>query len=368
MGYYGGAGARKVATIGPLGVAAAGAAAVPDRHDDGPRRLRQLGRVRVVDTCPPTPSRGSTSPRLVRTDTGGDSHILFVVRDDEGALRPALPDLGHDLAGLQPLRRQQPLHGRAGTAAPTRSATTGRLRREVRRAPRFVFNAEYPMVRWLERNGYDVSYFAGIDTDAAARSSWSTRPSSPWATTSTGRRAQRANVEAARDAGMQPRLLQRQRGLLEDALGEQHRRYGYALPDAGLLQGDARQREDRSHPTWTGTWRDPRFSPPADGGTAGERADRARCSRSTPTATIRCTVPADYGRFGSGGTPPWPRCCPGRWRRSPNGTLGHEWDEDVDNGFRPAGLIRLSETTIDVDELPASTTATPTRRARRRTR
>ena len=30
-----------------------------------------------------------------------------------------------------------------------------------------------------------------------------------------------------------------------------------------------------------------------------------------------------------------------------NGMLGHEWDEDLDNGFRPAGLIRLSETTID---------------------
>ena len=27
--------------------------------------------------------------------------------------------------------------------------------------------------------------------------------------------------------------------------------------------------------------------------------------------------------------------------------LGHEWDEDLDNGFRPPGLFRLSETTID---------------------
>ena len=26
-------------------------------------------------------------------------------------------------------------------------------------------NAEYPMVRWLERNGYSVSYFTGVDTD-----------------------------------------------------------------------------------------------------------------------------------------------------------------------------------------------------------
>lgn len=29
------------------------------------------------------------------------------------------------------------------------------------------------------------------------------------------------------------------------------------------------------------------------------------------------------------------------------GILGHEWDEDIDNGFRPAGLQRLSETTVD---------------------
>lgn len=29
------------------------------------------------------------------------------------------------------------------------------------------------------------------------------------------------------------------------------------------------------------------------------------------------------------------------------GLLGHEWDEDIDNGFRPAGLVRLSSTTID---------------------
>ena len=29
------------------------------------------------------------------------------------------------------------------------------------------------------------------------------------------------------------------------------------------------------------------------------------------------------------------------------GILGHEWDEDLDNGFRPAGIIHLSETTVD---------------------
>src|SRR5438105_2358223 len=34
----------------------------------------------------------------------------------------------------------------------------------------------------------------------------------------------------------------------------------------------------------------------------------------------------------------------------PQGTLGYEWDEDLDNGFRPAGLTRLSATTLSVPE------------------
>jgi hypothetical protein len=29
----------------------------------------------------------------------------------------------------------------------------------------FVWYAEYPMVRFLEQNGYDVSYFSGLDSD-----------------------------------------------------------------------------------------------------------------------------------------------------------------------------------------------------------
>jgi hypothetical protein len=35
-----------------------------------------------------------------------------------------------------------------------------------------------------------------------------------------------------------------------------------------------------------------------------------------------------------------------------NGMLGHEWDEDLDNGFRPAGLIRLSETKMSGVQYP----------------
>ena len=29
----------------------------------------------------------------------------------------------------------------------------------------FLFNAEYPMIRFLEANGYNVKYWSGVDTD-----------------------------------------------------------------------------------------------------------------------------------------------------------------------------------------------------------
>ncbi len=41
---------------------------------------------------------------------------------------------------------------------------------------------------------------------------------------------------------------------------------------------------------------------------------------------------------------------PGTTATLTNGTLGYEWDEDRDNGFRPAGLVRLSSTTVAASE------------------
>ena len=40
----------------------------------------------------------------------------------------------------------------------------------------------------------------------------------------------------------------------------------------------------------------------------------------------------------------------------PDETLGYEWDEDLDNGFRPPGLVRLSTTTHQRRRSASSTT------------
>ena len=99
---------------------------------------------------------------------------------------------------------------------------------------------------------------------AAART---TRSSCRSATTSTGRATARQRRGGPRRR-RQPRVLQRQRGLLEDPLGE---RASTARTRPTARWSPTRRRtpthEDRSdRRPWTGTWRDPRFSPPADGG------------------------------------------------------------------------------------------------------
>ena len=125
------------------------------------------------------------------------------------------------------------------------------------------------MIRFLEANGYDVSYTsqADVDRDGSLLQNHKVVHLQRPRRVLVGRAARQRRGGPRRRR--EPRLLQRQRGVLEDALGAEHRRLEHALPHPHHLQGDAlRQRpvDPQDPPTWTGTWRDPRFSPPADGG------------------------------------------------------------------------------------------------------
>ena len=137
-----------------------------------------------------------------RTDgPAGASHIVFVVRDDErqSDLLFQTSDTtwqAYNAYGGNSLYAGSPA-GRAYKVSYNRPFTT----RDTR--PRdWLFNAEYPMVRWLEANGYDVSYTTGVDTDRRGaellehKAFLSVGHDEYWSG------AQRANVEAARAAGV----------------------------------------------------------------------------------------------------------------------------------------------------------------------
>ena len=250
MGYYGGMGARKVATIQPT-------ASLPQTQPacltDGPpaSSTAATGRSPPPGRCRRGVGHLLRQTRCGTTDTGRrEPHLLRRARRRR-PLGPAVPDVRHDLAGLQQLRRQQPVFRQCSR----RPRVQGQLQPAVqhaRHAESFVFNAEYPMVRWLEANGYDVSYFTGVDSDRRRRprSRAQGLPVGRPRRVLVGRAADQRRGGAQRRR--QPGVLQRQRNVLEDALGKQHRRHEHAVPHAGQLQGDARERQDRSEPAVDG--------------------------------------------------------------------------------------------------------------------
>ena len=339
LGYYGGDGARKVATVQP-------SAALPQTQPacltDAATGLVDCGNWAVSASwaVPADAVSGIyfARARARRRARRREPHRLHRPRRRR-RLRPAVPDLGHDLAGLQPVRRQQPLRRAPRPAAPTRSATTGRSRPAARR-PRT--GSSTPSTRWSAGSSATATTSAtspaSTPTAAAPRSS-STRPSSRSATTSTGPAGQRANVEAARDAGVNLAFFSGNEVFWKTRWENSIDGSGTAAPHARLLQGDAR-RTPRSTRCPT--------SGPAPGAT--------RASAHPPTAaepenaltgtifTVNCGTARDRGarrptaRCASGATPTHRRrSAPGETATLAADTLGYEWDEDLDNGVAARG-------------------------------
>ena len=157
--------------------------------------------------------------KLVRTDTGGASHIAFVVRDDSSTsdLFFQTSDTtwqAYNSYGGNSLYVGSPA-GRAYKVSYNRPFNT----RDGSTSYDWLFSAEYPMIRWLEANGYNVSYTTGVDTDRRGNLLTNHKVFLSVGHDEYWSGAQRANVESARNAGVTSGVLQRQRSLLEDALG-----------------------------------------------------------------------------------------------------------------------------------------------------
>ena len=133
-----------------------------------------------------------------RLDGGQSNHTVFVVR------RPGPSDIlvqtsemtshAYNRFGGNSLYFGGPV-GRAYKVSYNRPFNNGETESNF-------FNAEVALLRWLERNGYDVSYCGGIDVhrDPAVFQGRRIFVSSGHDEYVTG--PQRANVEAARDAGV----------------------------------------------------------------------------------------------------------------------------------------------------------------------
>ncbi len=351
MGYYGGLGARLVATINPK---AALANDQPDPITDFNTGLVDAGNWRVSASwnVPQSAVSGVYIAKLVRQDgVFGESHIIFVVRDDNGHSDLLLQTSdttwvaynnydGSSLYGNNFLP-----YGRAYEVSYNRPFTT-----RDRANSTFFFGAEYPMIRFLEANGYDVSYSSGIDTDRRGAELLEHKVFVTVGHDEYWSGQQRANVEAARDAGVNLAFFSGNDMFWKTRWDNSID--GSNTPYTTLVSYKETHDNAKTDPmpgVWTGTWRDPRFSPPADGGrpenalsgtlftvngdgsigtsiTVGAAEGKMRFWRNTSVANLTGNQKATLGDY----------------------VLGYEWNEDIDNGFRPAGLFDLSSTTVDV--------------------
>jgi Domain of unknown function (DUF4082)/Bacterial Ig-like domain/Bacterial Ig domain len=212
----------------------------------------------------------------------------------------------------------------------------------------FVFYAEYPMVRWLESNGYDVSYSTAVDLVR-----FPTLPQNHKVLLTAGHdeywsNEMRAATQAARDAGVS----------LANFTGNEDfwkTRWEPSLdssqtPDRTVVVYketlDNKVLDPLDPPTWTGTWRDPRFSPPADGGKPENQLGGTFFTVNRGTTTPVLT--AQYAKLRFWRSTAVAGLTGNQTVQLADSTIGYEWDEDLDNGFRPAGQIDLASTTAVV--------------------
>ncbi len=344
LGWYGGLGARHVVTLQQN---------FPVQHPACQQATDPVDcsnwSVTDVWQIPPTQISGVYLARIIADPpTSLGSHIVFVIRDDEG---------GSDILFQTSDTTRAAYNGFGGS--PDTSLYNGAVRVSYDRPQRTpnseavdqntVWAAQYHLLRFLERNGYDVSYFAGVDTArrgaelAEHRVFLSSGHDEYWS------REMRDAVEAARNAGTHVMFLSGNLMFWKVRFENDFRTVaGYkttAYYTPSLQQGNPNFIAPDDPVGFTGTWRDVRFHDPSDlaepensttglifGVNGGDTAlkvpsadSQLRLWRGTKAASAAsCSVT----------------------HLAPH-TLGYEWDHDEDNGSRPPGLFRASSTNHD---------------------
>ncbi len=245
VGYYQGLGARKITSVNP-------SATLPQRQPecitDRTTELYDCGNWAVSASwnVPSTAVSGVYLAKLTRTDTGEASHITFVVRNEASHSDVVFQTSDTTWQAYNTYGGSDFYQGGGNGRAYKVSYNRPVMTRKDNNGRDFFFSAEYPLVRFLERNGYDTSYIAGVDTDrrgAAADEPQGVPLGRPRRVLERRSAGQRRGGPGRR---RQPAVPQRQRGLLEDPVRAVRRRQPDAVPDPGLLQGDLGQRQDRS--------------------------------------------------------------------------------------------------------------------------
>ena len=348
MGYYAGLGARKVGSVTPSArLPQTQPQCITDLNTD----LYDCGNwgVSASWNVPSTAVSGVYIAHLKRSN-GDASHITFIVRDDAST-----SDVVFQTS--DPTWQAYNMYGGGyfyggGTQGRNRAYKISYNRPVLTRGREngrdFYMSSEYAMTRFIERNGYDVTYIAGVDTDRRGQLLTNHKVFLSVGHDEYWSKAQRANVEAARDAGVDLQFLAGNevywKTRYEPSIDPSRTSYR-TLVSYKETWGNAKIDPDSE---WTGTWRDPRFAPASRGGGKPENS-LVGTQYQVNFSDLPITVSASEGKYRLWRSTSLASMSSGSAALAPH-TVGYESNEDVDNGSRPAGLVRLSTTNGAVPE------------------
>jgi Domain of unknown function (DUF4082)/Bacterial Ig domain len=217
----------------------------------------------------------------------------------------------------------------------------------------YLWYAEFPMIEYLEENGYNVTYITQSDISGSGGAAlieqhkiFMMSGHSEYFDA-----GDRASITAARNAGVDLAFFSgnlmwwKTRWTTSQYSSEADRTlitYKESL--------DTQQSDPDDPPTWTGAWRDPRFAG------SGDDSDNPENSLTGQLWMVNCcsyndTVSGQYAQDAIWRNTAVASLKPGQVHTMPEETLGYEWDSDIDNGDRPAGEIDMSKTCEDVAQL-----------------
>jgi len=354
LGYYNGNGARKIIDLGTIA-----GTSQPSGIVNSSTGLYDCSNWSISTqwAVPSTAVSGVYIAKLTRSG-GGSNHIVFIVRDDTG---------NSDILFQMTDATWQAYNGYGGNYlyAGTTGFPNGRAVKVSYNRPVFPYNsgfstdnrqsdwymnAEYPMIRWVERNGYNVSYTSCVEVARQGSLLLSHKIFMSAGHDEYWSKEQRDNVEAARNAGVHCAFFTGNEVYWKtrwesDASGNAfHTLVCYkegTLGDGTVGENACGYKCDPLPNVWTGLWRT------GAGYDAGkpENGLTGQISWVETNGPIRVTSAYKSHRF---------------WRNTaiagmasgqfidlaPN-TLGYEWDYEQYFSNYPLGRMKLSLTSVN---------------------
>lgn len=349
LGYYGGVGARQLGTVSRNT-----AQNQPPCLRDGPTALIDCGNwaVSVSWTVPLDAVSGIYYARVTRNDNGLQNEIVFVVREDTSTSKILFQTsdstwVAYNRFGGNSLYwGDGPGNGGSSFKVSYNRPYTGGDGDE-----NFIFNAEYPMLRFLESNGYDMSYTTDVDSARRGHLIKNHKVFMAVGHDEYWSKEQRDNVEAARAAGVHLAFLTGNE-VFWKTRWEKSMDASQTDWRTLVCYKETKATQVDPHPTvWTGTWRDPRQTPPKDAGYP-ENALLGNIFTVNGRRNDSLQVPAEFGKMRLWRNTPLSNMTAGTTYTFQPGTLGYEWNTVEDNGFQPPGVAQFSRTTVAMPEGP----------------